>query len=520
MEASRADPPAAASAGKAQIVRHSKLIGLAMAACLLGATAELSAEPFVNPKAIPPRATPQRRNAGEGFPPLPLPATPLRRSEKKREPSPPALVGLITFSDTSVRKAGADWATTTLDLEEWVRWTNNQLGQRYNEKYTTDFSKFSYDPTELPILYFTGWKPLPQFDEATLQKLRQYLMDGGTWVVHSNCGRPEFNASFKREIARLFPDREMAAIPTDHPIYSSFYPITEMRVRKGKEPWATVKPYLETINIGSRAAVIFSPIDLSCGWDAEANPIEGGVLYNQQDALKMGANITTYCLAEYQYARFFSHQKVYHQATDATRDQLVLGQIVHNGDWDATPHGLPNLLKTIDQSTTLHVQFKRVPVELEKGDVFSFPVLYLSGQRDFRFSDAARKRLREYLDNGGCLVVDCVIGNSEFDTAFRREAKLLYPERALKPLPLDHAIYSLVYDVRQVEYAPLAKQLLPETRVPVLEAIEVDGALPVIYSPLSMSAGWEQLPRSYNKGYADADALKLGVNVFMYEVSH
>ena len=42
----------------------------------------------------------------------------------------------------------------------------------------------------------------------------------------------------------------------------------------------------------------------------------------------------------------------------------------------------------------------------------------------------------------------------------------------------------------------------------------------MIYSPLSMSAGWEQLPRAYDKGYADDDALKLGVNVFMYVVSH
>jgi hypothetical protein len=53
-----------------------------------------------------------------------------------------------------------------------------------------------------------------------------------------------------------------------------------------------------------------------------------------------------------------------------------------------------------------------------------------------------------------------------------------------------------------------------------LEAIEVDGQYPVIYSALSLSAGWEQLPRAYNKGYADQDALKLGVDVLMYVVSH
>jgi len=486
---------------------------------LLCATIAL-AEEFQNPKAnITPKAAPQRRNAGEGAPPLPLPATPLRRSEKKREPSPPALVGNITFFDLSAKKAKLNWQTTIIDLEKWVHFTNDQLQQRYRF-VNTDFSKFSYDPTELPIIYFTGWKPLPQFDEGTITHLRQYLMDGGTWLVHSSCGRPEFNESFRREIARIFPDRELAGIPTDHPIYSSFYKVQSMKVRKGSEPWKTIPPYLEVINIGTRAAVIFSPIDLSCGWNADANPIEGGILYAQDDALKLGSNIMTYCLAEYQYARFFDHQKVYHQAADATRDQLVLGQIVHNGDWDPTPHGLPNLLKTIDQSTTLHVQFKRVPVDPEKGDIFSFPVLYMTGQRAFKFTEATHKRLREYLDNGGVLFVDCAVGNSEFDKSFREEIKAIYKDRALKTLPADHPLFSFIFDTKQVELAPLARQMFGQSTAPQLEVIEVDGTIPVIYSKLSLSAGWEQLPRAYNVGYADEDSLKLGVNILMYVVSH
>jgi len=211
---------------------------------------------------------------------------------------------------------------------------------------------------------------------------------------------------------------------------------------------------------------------------------------------------------------------VYHQAADATRDQLVLGQLVHNGDYDATPHGVPNLLKMIDQSTTLHVQFKRVLVDPEKQDMFGFPVLFMCGQRDFQFSDAAVKKLRDYLDHGGVLVVDCVIGSKEFDTAFTREIKKIYPDRELKTLPIDHPIYNYVYDTRHVDLAPMGRRLFPGVNTPLLKGIEIDGTLPVIYSPLSMSAGWEQLPRAYNKGYADEDALKLGVNVFMYVSSH
>jgi len=503
-----------------------RLIGSAVlcAAVLLPVSSVRADEGFQNPKAnIPPKAAPQRRNAGEGVPPLPLPATPLRRSEKKREPSPPALVGNITFSQASLKGSGLNWQSTVIDIEKWVEFTNQQLGQKYRF-VGTDFTKFSYDPTELPILYFTGWKPLPQFDDATIANMRQYLMDGGTWVVHSSCGRPEFNASFRREIARIFPDRQLAPIPGDHPIYSAYYKITEMRVRNGKAPWVkapTSAGLLETINIGSRAAVIFSPIDLSCGWNADTNPIEGGVLYDQSDALKLGGNIVTYCLAEYQYGRFFDHMKVYHQATEATRDQLVIGQVVHNGDWDATPHGLPNLLKTIDQSTTMHVQFKRVPVDPEKADIFSFPVLYMSGQRDFQFSEKTAKRLREYLDNGGALVVDDVIGSYEFNEAFKREIQKVYPDKQLKPLPEGHPLFKYVNDVSKVHLAPMAaKELGGDVMAPSLLVIEVDGSLPVIYSPLSMSAGWEQLPRAFNKGYADDDALKLGVNVFMYVTAH
>ena len=489
-------------------------------AVLLSLTTLAGADEFVNPKAnIPPQAKPQRRNGGEGVPPLPLPATPLRRSEKKREPSPPALVGTVTFSPASLKGTGLDWKTTVIDIEQWVRWTNNQLGQRYRF-VQTDFSKFSYDPTELPILYFTGWQPLPQFDDATIARIRQYLMDGGTWVVHSNCGRPEFNDSFRREIKRIFPDRELAPIPTDHPLFSSFYKIHSMHVKKGTDPVKEIPPYLETVNIGTRAAVIFSPIDLSCGWNAERNPIPGGVLYTQQDALQMGANITTYVLAEYQYGRFFSHEKIYHQNDQATRDQLVLGQVVHNGDWDCTPHGIPNLLKTIDESTTLNVQFKRIPVDPAKDDIFRFPVLVMIGQRDFQWSDEAAKRLRQYLDNGGVLWVDDAVGASEFDHAFRREIKKLYPDKALKILPADHPMYSFVSDARQVQLAALGQQLFPGLHQPAMEAIESDGLLPVVYSHLSLSAGWEQLPRAYNVGYSDADSLKLGVNVLMYLVSH
>ena len=108
---------------------------------------------FQNPKAnIAPKAKPQRRNGGEGMPPLPLPATPLRRSEKKREPAPPALIGNITFAANALK--GGTWSTTIIDIERWVEFTNSQLGQKY--RYVgTDFTQVQLRPNRAadPVLH-------------------------------------------------------------------------------------------------------------------------------------------------------------------------------------------------------------------------------------------------------------------------------------------------------------------------------------------------------------------------------
>jgi len=47
------------------------------------------------PLGKPPEAPPKRISGGEGMAPLPLPATPLRRTERKRQPTPPALFGKV-----------------------------------------------------------------------------------------------------------------------------------------------------------------------------------------------------------------------------------------------------------------------------------------------------------------------------------------------------------------------------------------------------------------------------------------
>jgi len=476
---------------------------------------------------VAPQAKPQRRAGGESFPPLPLPVTPLRRTEKKRQPAPPALIakvayGPVNWSVRDGKRVGRrDWLSVTDDVRNLLRWTGRQLGFRYRS-FQTNFDKLSYDPAEIPVLYLTGHEPLPELSDEAAGRLRQFLYDGGTILANACCGAPEFTASFRRQMGRLFPHRRLGPLPADHPIFSNFYRIDRVRYHKGTGENSDGPPYLEALNIGCRAAVLFAPYDLANGWFGQDPPdnYQAGRWIVGDDARRLGGNIITYVLACYPYGRMRALQPVLYQQGEPTRDELVVGQIVHDGDWDPTPGGLAGLLRALRENSTLHTQFKRAELQLTDRDIFSYPVLYLTGLREFRLRDGEVEQLRTYLTSGGVLVAEAACGMASFDASLRRELARVLPDMPLTALEPDHPLYSAALDVTRVAYTPLVQQEQPGVDRPMLEGIEIDGALRVVYSRYGLSCGWERLEYPYDRGYAERDALRLGVNIFVYAMTH
>ena len=499
--------------------QHQQLKWAALWCAVICLAASMSWAKFVNPKAwIPPKANHVRMSGGESTAPLPLPATPMRRSEHHRKPAPPALIGMLDLNVISGHRV-VNYPTETIDIETLMNWTNIALGQHYRYVQVNPM-RFSYSPTQLPILYITGWTPLPKFSQAVLERLRGYVMAGGTILINSSCGRPAFNKSVMVLEHELFPNRPFAALPLDDPLYHCLNKISSMRVRVGLGRWKKIPPYLDAMYLGCRAAIIFSPVDMSWGWNASQRPIKGGTLYDQHDALRLGANILTYVLADYRYARAFQIQKIYQQSRIPTRDQLVFAQVVNNGDWNPTPHGLPNLMKFIDQKTTLSVQFKRVKVTLDSAKIGQYPILYMTGLRNFSWTPQQVQNLHNYLHAGGVLLVDDAMGAGAFDQAFHKEIALVLPHHKMHMLPQSSPIYHDLFNLQQVNYSPVVAAANPDLHSPVLQAIMLDGTPAVIYSRISLSNGWEDLPNPYAKAYSTHSALELGANILVYATTH
>ncbi|KPK49251.1 MAG: hypothetical protein AMK72_05005 [Planctomycetes bacterium SM23_25] len=483
------------------------------------------AEAFAQPRSCgpPPAAKPQRRTAAESLPPLPLPATPLRRSEKKREPSPPALVGKVILGDVKwetrdgQRYAFRDWMTDPADMQNLLTWTNEQLHIRYRV-VDADLAEFSYNPTELPTLYFTGHDAFTVPD-AVIPRLRQFCIDGGTILGDACCGAPAFDQAFRRLVQQLFPKRPMEPLPTDHPLYSSFYPISSVHYREeGRTDWQDL-PELEAVSIGCRAAIVYTGgYDCSCGWDGHVH--EHGKRVLPADARKLGANIITYALATYELGRFLSTERVYHQTGQPTRDQLVIAQVIHDGDWDTQPSSLASLLKHLAENTTVEVQFKKEDVDLRSIDAFAHPILYMTGHKDFTLSDDEVNNLRRYLAAGGVLVANACCGRKAFDTAFRREIARVLPDHKLDRVALEHPVYRSVFPIDKVSYTPLVIHEHPGMFRPTLEGISIENQLRVVYSPYGFVNGWSGAPNPYDRGYEDKDALRLGINILVYAMTH
>lgn len=70
-----------------------------------------------------------------------------------------------------------------------------------------------------PFLFMTGHGEV-RFTPQERMRLRKFLIGGGFLWADDNYG---LNKSFRREMKTLFPENPLVEIPSDHPIFKSYY---------------------------------------------------------------------------------------------------------------------------------------------------------------------------------------------------------------------------------------------------------------------------------------------------------
>jgi hypothetical protein len=147
-------------------------------------------------------------------------------------------------------------------------------------------------------------------------------------------------------------------------------------------------------------------------------------------------------------------------------------------------------------------------VKLSSDELFSFPMVIMTGEGSFSLPDRERENLRRYLERGGFLLASAGCSSQEWDRAFRREMARLFPETPLRPLGMEHPVFHTVYEINELK----AKHGKPKP----LEGIHLAGRLCVLYS----QDGLNDTPHTQGccccGGNELTNAVQINVNILAY----
>ena len=178
-----------------------------------------------------------------------------------------------------------------------------------------------------PILLMAGDQAFPPLTEGQLSRLRHHNEAGGFLIIDnsgdSERSYNEFDGSIRRMLRRLFPGASLAALPSEHVLFRSFYRLeypSGRNLRKG---------YIEGVKLGRRVSVVYIPNDLGGAldrdrfgsWTHDLVPATGR---QREMALRLGVNLLMYALC--------LHYK---------DDHVHIRYLMKKRDWRIRPPGKP-----------------------------------------------------------------------------------------------------------------------------------------------------------------------------------
>ena len=184
---------------------------------------------------------------------------------------------------------GGDWYSNPSSLPNLMRFVREKAGLDVSDKEMV----VSIDGEELfgcPVVYMNGHGNV-SFTAEEAGRLRRYLISGGFLIADDNYG---MDASFRREMKKVFPDKEFLLLPKDHPVFRARFVFPGGLPKVHEHDGLPAQAY--AIFHEGRMVVFYSyQSDLGDGWEDAAvhnDPEEVRIA-----ALRMGVNLIMWALS-------------------------------------------------------------------------------------------------------------------------------------------------------------------------------------------------------------------------------
>jgi len=191
-----------------------------------------------------------------------------------------------------------------------------------------------------------------------------------------------------------------------------------------------------------------------------------------------------------------------------------------------------NFSYRLQQLTSLQVAPKADIVDIDPEQIRHYPFIYMLEVGDIDISDQQAHILRDYMMNGGFVMVDDNWGSREWAN-WMRAFKQMFPDRDMVELTLDHEIFHIVFDLKIIPQIPGVGWFMRgygyEPDKPDSEGAHYYGVyddkgrmIMCVCHNTDLGDGWEEEgydPRYFHT-YSERYAYPLGINIIFYAMTH
>lgn len=218
-----------------------------------------------------------------------------------------------------------------------------------------------------------------------------------------------------------------------------------------------------------------------------------------------------------------------------TRIRYSGGGWGRGGGWATDlPDSDLNLSWRLQQMTSMRVDPDGRIVSLTDPELADFPFVYICEPGNLSFSPEEAAALRNYLLNGGFLMLDDFWGDDAWDNV-EYEFRQVFPDRAFREIPLDHPLYHGVFEIGskgqvpniglgvRSEYDGVTWERPDASEVHHRGISDDQGRLIVIATHNTDNGdGWEREGESdyYFRTFSERIAYPLGINIIFYAMTH
>lgn len=186
---------------------------------------------------------------------------------------------------------GGDWYNDPEVLPNLAKFANEELNSNFqiNEKIVklTDADLVDY-----PFIYMTGHGNV-KFSAREVEQLKKYLLTGGFLYVDDDYG---LDKSFRAELNKVFPNRDLVELPKEHELFKSFFDFSQGTPKIHEHDKKRPQTFAMFDDFGRIMVLYTYESNISDGW-ADYNTHKDSD-QTRTKALQFGTNILYYLLTQ------------------------------------------------------------------------------------------------------------------------------------------------------------------------------------------------------------------------------